>query len=178
MKALLLIDLQVDYCFGGALGHQGSAAVIGQANELMQQFDCVLASRDWLPADHQCFAANHPWRRPGDSILLDGHKLRLWPMHCVQESFGASFAPQLDSHQFEFVASKGLLKNTNSHSAFFDENRKRDTGLHQFLQQKGINSLHLLGLGKESAIENTAKDALAFGYDIYIDASHTSTSSF
>ena len=122
MKALLLIDLQIDFCSGGILEVLGSNELIPIANQLMEKFDLVIATQNWHPANHASFAANHLWRKPGQVIDLHATPQILWPMHCIQGSFGAEFAPQLNTSQINKIFQKGTDPNIGSYSGFFRTN--------------------------------------------------------
>ena len=118
-RALILVDIQNDFLPGGALEVGDGNAVVPVANTLMQHFDLVVASKDWHPANHGSFAANHPWRKPGQVIDLNGLDQILWPIHCVQESYGAEFARDLQDEQIEKIFYKGTDPEIDSYSAFF-----------------------------------------------------------
>ena len=107
MRALICVDIQNDFCPGGALEVEDGLAAAKVANDLMERFDLVVATQDWHPANHKSFAAMHPWRRPGDVIELNGLEQILWPIHCVQGSFGAEFVRELRTEAFEEVFVKG-----------------------------------------------------------------------
>ena len=119
MKALILVDIQVDFCPGGALAVEGGNEVIPIANDLMDHFDLVIATQDYHPANHGSFAANHPWRKPGQVIDLHGLPQVLWPIHCVQGSFGSEFAPGLNTKKINAVFPKGTDPDIDSYSGFF-----------------------------------------------------------
>ncbi|MBK7408146.1 MAG: bifunctional nicotinamidase/pyrazinamidase [Saprospirales bacterium] len=168
MKALLLIDLQNDYLPGGMVEVPEGDQVIPVANRLMEVFDLVIAVRDWHPANHQCFAANHLWRRPGQLIKLGEVDQLLWPMHCVQHSFGAELAIALRNEKIHRHFFKGTDPEVDSYSCFFDNARKNDTGLATFLHEKGVEELYLLGLPLEFGVRYTAIDALALGFRTWV----------
>ena len=168
MKALLLIDLQNDYMPGGMVEVPEGDQVIPVANRMMEVFDLVIAVRDWHPATHQCFAANHLWRRPGQTIELGGVDQLLWPMHGVQHSFGAELAIALKEENIHRHFFKGTDPEVDSYSAFFDNARQNDTGLASFLHEKGVEELYLLGLPIEFSVRYTALDALALGFRTWV----------
>ena len=120
MKALIIVDIQNDFLPGGALAVKNGDAVIPVINKLQSQFDLVVATQDWHPADHKSFASMHPGKKNFDEIILDGLPQVLWPDHCVQETHGAEFSPLLDTKKIEAIFRKGMDKNIDSYSGFFD----------------------------------------------------------
>lgn len=168
MKTLLLIDLQIDFCPNGALEVKEGDAVIPIANALMEEFDLVVATKDWHPADHGSFAANHPWRKPGQIIDLNGLEQVLWPIHCVQESFGALFHPTLNEAGIDKVFYKGTDKEIDSYSGFFDNGHRQATGLGDYLKEKGVTAVYILGLATDYCVKFTALDAVELGFKTYL----------
>jgi nicotinamidase/pyrazinamidase len=168
MKALILVDLQYDFCPGGALEVKNGDEVIPVANQLSSKFDLVVATQDWHPADHGSFAANHPWRYPGQVIDLNGLEQILWPIHCVQNSFGAEFVKELDTANFAAVIQKGTDKGIDSYSGFFDNGHRKATGLHDLLQEKGVEEVYIMGLAQDYCVKFTVLDALELGYSVYL----------
>lgn len=167
-RALILVDIQNDFLPGGALEVGDGNAVVPVANTLMQHFDLVVASKDWHPANHGSFAANHPWRKPGQVIDLNGLDQILWPIHCVQESYGAEFARDLQDEQIEKIFYKGTDPEIDSYSAFFDNAHRRATGLGDYLKEQGIQEVYLVGLATDYCIKFTALDALELGFKTYV----------
>ena len=167
-SALILVDIQNDFLPGGALPVDHGEEVVPIANKLMEHFDLVVASKDWHPANHGSFAANHPWRKPGQKIELAGLEQVLWPIHCVEESFGAEFAPGLKEKRIEKVFYKGTDPATDGYSAFFDNGRLRSTGLGDFLQEKCVEKVYIVGLAIDSCLKYTALDALGLGFETYV----------
>ena len=168
MKALILIDLQNDFCLGGMVEVPGSEKAVAAANRLMERFELVVAVRDWHPANHVSFAANHLWRKPGQTIDLHGMPQLLWPMHGVQNSFGAELAIGLDETKIHRHFFKGTDPETDCYGAFFDNPRKNETGLATFLHEKGVENIYLLGLPLEFGVRQTALDALALGFQVSV----------
>ncbi len=158
-KALLLVDLQNDFLPGGALGVPEGDQVIPVANGLMPRFDRVVASQDWHPANHGSFAANHLWRKPGQVIDLDGLEQVLWPIHCVQESFGAEFSPKLNTDGITRIFRKGTDPKMDSYSGFFDNGHRKSTGMGEWLQAQGVDHVYILGLAQDYCVKFTALDA-------------------
>lgn len=165
--ALLLIDLQNDFCPGGALAVAEGDAVIAIANEAiaicLAHKIPVIASQDWHPAEHRSFAVNsqaEPWT-VGD---LDGLTQVWWPVHCVQNTAGAAFHPELNQAAISEIFQKGQDPDIDSYSAFFDNGRRAKTRLDDWLQQQGINCLFVMGLATDYCVKYTVLDALTSGY--------------
>lgn len=163
MTCLLLVDLQNDFMPGGALAVPCGNEVIATANRLAAGFDHVVASQDWHPSDHGSFASQHPGREPGDVIELAGIEQVLWPDHCVQGSFGSEFHEHLDRNQVDAVFRKGTDPRLDSYSAFFDNARRRSTGLAEHLAARGVEELWLLGLASDYCVKFSALDAVSVG---------------
>lgn len=166
MKTLLLIDLQNDFCPGGALAVDEGNLLIPIANALMPKFDLVLATQDWHPATHGSFAANHPWRKPGQMIELNGLPQVLWPIHCVQESFGAEFVINLDTAGIHKVFVKGTDPEIDSYSGFFDNGHRKATGLGDYLKAQGVTELWVMGIATDYCVKFTVLDALELGFNV------------
>jgi nicotinamidase/pyrazinamidase len=164
MNALILVDIQKDFLPGGSLEVKEGDQVIPVANELQKYFDLVVATQDYHPRDHGSFAANHAGKSPGDHIELDGLDQVLWPVHCVQGTEGAEFADDLNMEKVATVVKKGLDKNIDSYSGFFDNGHKRATGLKTYLQEKGVDRVFILGLAADVCVKFTALDALEEGF--------------
>src|SRR5579872_2283826 len=148
-KALLLVDLQNDFCTGGSLAVKNSEEVVTFANKIQPFFDLVVATKDWHPANHKSFAANHPGARVGDVINMQGYKQILWPNHCVQNTSGADFHPELHVTQIKKIFFKGTDEAIDSYSAFFDNQHLRATGLADYLQQEKVTDIFVLGLATD-----------------------------
>ncbi len=166
--ALILVDLQIDYFPGGAMEVQESNPLISLANQLMGQFELVIGTKDWHPANHCSFAANHPWRKLNQEIELKGIKQHLWPIHCVQDTFGAHFHPALNISEIDEIISKGTNPQIDSYSCFFDNAKQNSTQLDTLLKNRAIKNLLLLGLPLELGIKHTALDALELGYTTWL----------
>lgn len=166
MKTLLLIDLQNDFCPGGALAVDEGNLLIPIANALMPKFDLVIATQDWHPATHGSFAANHPWRRPGQVIDLNGLPQVLWPIHCVQESFGAEFVQSLNTAGIHKVFVKGTDPEIDSYSGFFDNGHRKATGLGDYLKEMGVSELWVMGIATDYCVKFTVLDALELGFKV------------
>lgn len=167
MKALILVDLQNDFCFGGTLAVEEGDQVIPVANRLMQNeaYDWVIATQDWHPADHGSFAANYLWRKPGQVIELNGLQQILWPIHCVQESYGAMFHADLEVARIQKIFQKGTDKGIDSYSGFYDNGHLKSTGMGEFLQSEGVTEVHIMGLATDYCVKYTALDAVQLGFE-------------
>ncbi|MGA2068490.1 MAG: bifunctional nicotinamidase/pyrazinamidase [Thermoguttaceae bacterium] len=163
MKALILVDLQNDFCPGGPLGVPEGDQVIPPANALQGCFDLVVATQDWHPANHGSFAVNHPGKRPGDVIELAGLTQVLWPVHCVAGTPGAELHPALAPGRIARVFRKGTDAAVDSYSGFFDNGRRRATGLDAYLRQQGVREVYVCGLATDYCVKCTVLDALALG---------------
>ncbi len=164
MNALILTDLQNDFCPGGALPVPGGHAVVPIANRLMPQFDLVVATQDWHPRDHGSFAVNHLDKQIGDVVDLNGLEQILWPVHCVQDTPGADLHAQLDRSRIDHFAKKGTDRTIDSYSAFFDNGHRKATGLAEYLREQGVSELYLCGLATDYCVKFTALDAVELGF--------------
>jgi nicotinamidase/pyrazinamidase len=164
MKALILVDIQNDFCPGGALAVADGDAVAPVANRLQARFDLVVATQDWHPPDHGSFAANHPGRRVGDMIELNGLRQILWPVHCVQGAPGAEFHPALETGRIVRVFRKGTDAGVDSYSGFFDNGRRKATGMGEFLADQGVSEVAVCGLATDYCVKFTALDARSLGF--------------
>lgn len=162
--ALLVIDIQNDFCPGGALAVGGGDQVVAVANEAMAAHEIVIATQDWHPADHRSFATQHSGRNPGEIIDLDGLDQVLWPDHCVQDSEGARFVDGLDQGRFAAVVQKGTDRGVDSYSGFFDNGRRKSTGLDERLRDLGVDAVEILGLATDYCVLFTALDAVDLGF--------------
>ena len=172
MKALILVDLQNDFCALGALEVKEGNAVVPIANRLMDAklFDLVIATQDWHPANHKSFAANHLFRKPGQVIDLNGLPQVLWTIHCVQDSFGAEFVDELNTDLIDTIFQKGTDVEIDSYSGFFDNGKLKSTGLGAFLKEKEVAEVYVLGLATDYCVKFTALDANDLGFKTYLIA--------
>lgn len=164
--ALILVDLQNDFMPAGQLAVPQGDEVVAVANQWMLHFDLVVATQDWHPHDHLSFASQYSQHRIGDQILLNEQEQILWPDHCLQNSFGAEFAAQLNKNGIHHVIQKGMRRHVDSYSGFFDNCRQHSTGLHELLQSYDIQQLYIMGLATDYCVKYTALDARALGYQI------------
>ena len=160
MKALVLVDIQNDFLPGGALAVPRGDEVIPVANRISPKFELVVATQDWHPRDHGSFAANHPGTKPGDVIDLNGLRQVLWPVHCVQNTRGAELGPGLDVSRVARVIQKGTDPAIDSYSGFFDNGYRRATGLADYLREKNVTEIFVMGLATDYCVNFTALDAV------------------
>jgi nicotinamidase/pyrazinamidase len=165
-SALLIIDVQNDFCPGGALAVRGGDQVVPVINGLAPRYDVVVATQDWHPREHGSFAANHPGAMPGETIDLQGVEQTLWPVHCVQGTPGAAFHPDLDLRPVDAVFRKGTDPAVDSYSAFYDNARLLDLGLSGFLRARGVRGVHVAGLATDYCVRFSALDGLSEGFDV------------
>jgi nicotinamidase/pyrazinamidase len=168
MKALIIVDLQNDFLPGGALPVPHGDEVIPVANKLQRHFELILATKDWHPPDHGSFAANHPGKKPGDHIILDGIEQILWPVHCVQNTHGAEFAPAFDTSWIAHIFHKGVDPLIDSYSTFFDNAHRRHTGLADYLKKRSIKDIYLMGLALDYCVKYSALDARQLGLNTHV----------
>ena len=168
MKALIIIDVQNDFLPGGALPVPHGAEIIPLANELQRRFELVVATKDWHPPNHGSFASNHADKKPGDRVVLDGIEQILWPVHCVQNTPGAEFAPALERKRFSRVFHKGTDARIDSYSAFFDNAHRRATGLGDYLKERAVTDVYLLGLALDYCVKYSVLDARQLGFNAHV----------
>ncbi len=168
MKALILVDIQNDFLPGGALEVKEGDAVVPVANKLSKQFNRVVATQDFHPENHGSFASNHPGKQPGEYIELNGLEQILWPDHCVQNTRGSQFADTLDMEPVERVFVKGTDPEIDSYSGFFDNGHRKATGLGDYLKNKGVNEVYIVGLAADVCVKFTALDAVKLGFTTYL----------
>ena len=168
MKALLIVDVQNDFCPGGALPVAEGDRVIPVINRIQRQFKLVVATQDWHPADHGSFAANHEGKQPGDVIDLHGLEQILWPVHCVQNTPGAAFHADLDRSRITRVFQKGTDPGIDSYSGLFDNARRKSTGLGEYLKERGAADIYICGLATDYCVKFTALDAVELGFVTHV----------
>jgi nicotinamidase/pyrazinamidase len=171
-KALLIIDIQNDFCPGGALAVEEGDKIIPIVNELQKRFSLIVATQDWHPQTHKSFASNNPGKNIGDIIDLNGFPQVLWPDHCVQNTWGAELHPDLNTGQLDKIFNKGTNPEIDSYSGFFDNDHKNATGLDQYLKGKNVSEVFIVGLATDYCVKFTALDAVKLGYitHVIIDA--------
>ena len=161
--ALVVIDVQVDFCPGGRLAVPEGDAVVAGINAAMPGFDAVVLTQDWHPADHSSFAANHPGAADYSLVQMPYGPQVLWPVHCVQGSPGAAFHPGLDTDRADLVIRKGYRPAIDSYSAFFENDRRTPTGLAGYLRERGVARVVLAGLALDFCVGWSALDAVRLG---------------
>jgi nicotinamidase/pyrazinamidase len=163
-RALIVVDVQNDFCPGGALAVKDGDQVVAVINKLMPKFDLIVATKDWHPANHMSFAVNHPGKNVFEATDLDGLPQVLWPAHCIQGTPGAELHKKLDTDSIDNVVCKGLNPRVDSYSGFFDNGRKARTGLDDYLKANKITEVYVAGLATDYCVKFTAIDAAKLGY--------------
>ena len=166
MNALLLIDIQNDFLPGGALAVPGGDEIIPVVNAMLDDFEIIVATQDWHPPEHGSFVANQPGKQIFETIDLNGLPQTLWPVHCVQQTDGALFAPGLETRRIARVFWKGTDSAVDSYSGFFDNGRRGDTGLTAWLRATGIAELTICGLATDYCVKFSVLDALSQGFRV------------
>lgn len=169
--ALILVDIQNDFMPGGALPVPDGFAVVPVANALMPRFEIVVASQDWHPPDHGSFASSHEGKAPGDMGELAGMPQVMWPDHCVQGSEGAELVSSLELDRAPGgveVFRKGTDPTIDSYSAFFDNGHRKDTGLGDWLKERGVESVVVMGVATDYCVRFTALDAVGLGFEVVL----------
>ena len=170
MHALILIDLQNDFVPTGALAVPDGERVIPVVNRLQARFPLIVATKDWHPADHGSFASQHPGRKPGEVVDLNGWPQVLWPDHCVQHTPGAEFVPTLQTQRLAGVFFKGTDPRIDSYSTFFDNGHRQATGLDVFLRNRQVDQVYLAGLATDYCVKFSALDAVGLGFRVALIA--------
>ena len=163
-EALIVIDVQNDFCPGGALAVAGGDEIISQINSLMGDFATVVLTQDWHPANHASFAANHPGAAPFSLTQMPYGPQVLWPTHCVQGSHGAEFHQALRTDPAQLIVRKGFRPGIDSYSAFFENDRTTPTGLEGYLRSRGIAAVTFVGLATDYCVAYSALDAARLGF--------------
>jgi nicotinamidase/pyrazinamidase len=164
MKALLLVDVQNDFMPGGSLEVPHGDIIVTLINRLQKYFDLVVATQDWHPQNHKSFASSHSNKKPFDEIKLNGIKQILWPDHCVQDSKGAEFHPDLEINKISAIFRKGMDPEIDSYSGFYDNGHHISTGLSGYLKEKGITEIYFCGLAADICVYYTIKDSIKEGF--------------
>lgn len=168
MKALLIVDVQNDFCPGGALEVPNGDEIIPTINKLSESFDHVLQTQDWHPEGHSSFASSHPGKEPFETIEMPYGEQVLWPDHCVQGSEGADFHPDLNTTRSQLVVRKGFRKNIDSYSAFYENDDTTKTGLTGYLHDRGIDTLYAVGLATDFCVKWSVVDGCKEGFEVYV----------
>ena len=167
-EALIVDDLQNDFCPGGALPVADGDAIVPLVNRLLAQASVRVLTQDWHPPQHRSFAANHPFAKPFDRGLVGGVEQVLWPVHCVQGTSGAGFHPGLETDRADVILRKGGNGALDSYSAFFENDRVTSTGLDGYLRSRGVEAVAVVGLALDFCVAATAVDAARLGYRVRV----------
>ncbi len=168
-EVLLVVDLQNDFCPGGALAVPRGNELVPLANRLAAEFAHVVLTQDWHPPGHLSFASAHPGRQPFETIEVDYGPQTLWPDHCLQGSVGAAFHPDLDVPHAELVLRKGFDRNIDSYSAFRENDRRTPTGLASYLRERGFTRIVLAGMATDYCVLYSSLDAREAGFEVRVD---------
>ncbi len=166
--ALIMIDIQNDFCPGGALAVADGDQIIGQVNAMQSDFGVRVLTQDWHPGDHSSFAANHESGEPFSLIEMPYGPQVLWPTHCVQGSEGAKFHADLVTDTADLIVRKGFRRAIDSYSAFFENDHKTPTGLEGYLRERGVDSLVMVGLATDFCVRFSAVDAAGLGFSVSV----------
>lgn len=164
MKTLVVIDVQNDFMPGGSLAVPDGDKIVPIINRIQDKFDLIVASQDWHPQNHISFASNHPGKSVFDEIEIHGKKQILWPDHCVQETDGALFHPDLKTQNWETIFRKGTDPKIDSYSAFYDNGHLKSTGLTGYLKDKGASQVFFCGLAADICVYFSTMDAFKEGF--------------
>lgn len=165
---LVVMDVQNDFCPGGALAVPEGDAVVAIVNALRDRFAHCVLTQDWHPAGHLSFASSHPGKAPFETTDMDYGVQVLWPDHCVQGSQGAAFHADLDTDGAELVIRKGFRRGIDSYSAFYENDRRTPTGLSGYLRSRGFQRLYLAGLATDFCVAYSALDARREGFEVIL----------
>lgn len=168
MHALLIVDVQNDFCPGGALEVPNGDQIVPVINRLSKHFDHVIQTQDWHPKGHSSFASSHPGKDPFSVIDMPYGEQVLWPDHCVQGSEGAEFHPGLETVRTQLVIRKGFRKEIDSYSAFYENDNQTPTGLAGYLRERGIDTLYACGLATDFCVKWSVLDGLKEGFDVTV----------
>ena len=167
-QALVVIDVQNDFCPGGALAVAGGADIVPLVNDLIMRFDHVVLTQYWHPAGHPSFASSHPGKQPFETIDMPYGAQTLWPDHCIQGSGGAAFHPALKWTKAELVVRKGFRPAIDSYSGLYENDHETPTGLGGYLRERGIDELTIVGLATDFCVAFSALDAVRQGFKVSV----------
>ncbi|MGC1504231.1 MAG: bifunctional nicotinamidase/pyrazinamidase [Sulfitobacter sp.] len=168
MQALVVIDVQNDFCPSGALAVAGGNDIVQGVNALMNDFDAVILTQDWHPAGHSSFASSHPGKSPMDVMDMPYGPQVLWPDHCIIGSLGAKFHTELHQDRADLIIRKGYNPAIDSYSAFFENDHETPTGLEGYLRTRGITGVTMVGLALDFCVNYSAVDAAKRGFDVTV----------
>ena len=167
-EALIVIDIQNDFCPGGALAVADGDAIIPRVNDLMERFHVRVLTQDWHPASHTSFAANHAGAEPFSLMELSYGPQVLWPTHCVQGTPGAAFHPELNVDAADLILRKGFRPGIDSYSGFYENDRVTPTGLEGYLRSRGVTAVTIVGLATDFCVVYSALDAVGHGFRVTV----------
>ncbi|WP_299204350.1 bifunctional nicotinamidase/pyrazinamidase [uncultured Tateyamaria sp.] len=167
-RALIVIDVQNDFCPGGALAVPGGNDIVAGINALMADYDAVVLTQDWHPAGHSSFASSHNGKAPYEMIDMPYGPQVLWPDHCVQGTEGAAFHADLNTGRANMIVRKGYRPAIDSYSAFFENDHETPTGLEGYLRTRGITDLTMVGLATDFCVNFSAVDAAKLGFNVTV----------
>jgi len=168
VKALLIVDLQNDFCKDGALEVPDANKIVPVVNRLVNTFDRVIQTQDWHPAGHHSFASSHDGKDPYDTVEMDYGSQVLWPDHCVQGSHGGEFHPDLNRTKSQVIIRKGFRKEIDSYSTFYENDHETKTGLTGYLNDRGITDLYTVGLATDFCVKWSILDGIKEGFNMHI----------
>ncbi len=168
MRALIVVDIQYDFCPGGNLAVPEGDTILPRINELAEHFRHVILTQDWHPPGHSSFASSHRGTRPYETVEMPYGEQILWPDHCVQGSRGAEFREELDIDKAELIIRKGFRKEIDSYSAFFENDHETPTGLTGYLRERGIDTIYIAGLATDFCVHWSAVDGRKQGFDVSV----------
>lgn len=171
MKTLIVVDVQHDFFEGGALAVPNSNDIIPIINKLVDQFELVVFTQDWHPSKHFSFADNYKGKHPFDEIEIEGKKQVLWPVHCVQDTYGSDIHHDINYLLTKsYFVRKGLDPKVDSYSGFYDNEHAHSTGLTEFLLEKNVSDVYICGLATDYCVKYTAVDSVKKGFNTYVIA--------
>lgn len=168
-RALIVIDVQNDFCSGGALAVPEGDAVVPRINALLPEFEVRVFTQDWHPPKHSSFASEHPGKAPLDMIEMPYGPQVLWPDHCIQGTEGAAFHPELNTEPADMIIRKGFRREIDSYSAFFENDHTTPTGLEGYLRTRGVTEVLCVGLATDFCVNYSAVDAARLGFATTVD---------
>lgn len=169
MKALIVVDVQNDFCPGGALAVPEGDRVVPVINSISSLFPVMVMTQDWHPVGHVSFATSHQGAKPGETVTLDdGSQQMLWPDHCVRGTRGAELYPELQTNKAALILRKGMDRSLDSYSAFVENDRVTPTGLEGYLGERGVEQVYVAGLALDYCVLFTATDSSRLGFETFL----------
>lgn len=170
-QALIIIDVQNDFCSGGALAVEGGHEIVAGINGLMTEFQTIVLTQDWHPSGHSSFASSHDGKDPFTESEMPYGAQMLWPDHCIQGSQGAAFHADLDADKAHMIVRKGFRPQIDSYSAFFENDHETPTGLDGYLKTRDVSAVTMVGLATDYCVNFSAVDAARLGYAVSVEQS-------